>query len=325
MPGELLGGVLAPPVRVEYRLLLSCAGACGPPYRSPRTTESVPRVVGPVAYPTTFLVQQPGNGRQVHEPLPGADTGDIAHPLHSRLAGGGSEAGGRHPPVPAPGEEGSICLATAPGLLHEESSRGRHWDDHARHRLLVCEAIDMAARRRPHTTGGDDPPRPGPAAPWHASAQLADHPEDHGARPPGGQDQGVLGGRPGGSRRAPPSRNERAYQMAHHHKKQDHPGHRPLRPSPEQARNTQSETAPLRPGAQDAGRGRPGAPSNKTSSQRHRFQSCPRHAQQPKSAAQSPRTFKAFHRGTRQCPRSQQPTAPSGSNVNARRPPILRP
>ena len=47
--------------------------------------------------------------------------------------------------------------------------------------------------------------------------------------------------------------------------------------------NTRSETTPLRPGVQDAGRGRPGAPSSKTSSLRHRFQGCPRHARQPKS------------------------------------------
>ena len=35
------------------------------------------------------------------------------------------------------------------------------------------------------------------------------------------------------------------------------------------------------PRAQDTRRARPGAPSNKTTSPRHRFQSCPRHTQQP--------------------------------------------
>ena len=63
----------------------------------------------------------------------------------------GEQVGGRHPPVhPHPGRC-SICLATAPGLLHEESGRVRHWGDRARHRPLVCEAIDMAARRCPYT------------------------------------------------------------------------------------------------------------------------------------------------------------------------------
>ena len=70
-------------------LPLSCAGACGPPCRSPRTTESVPRVVAPVAYPTTFLVQQPGNGRQADRAPPRVRVQvGVAHPLHSRLAGG---------------------------------------------------------------------------------------------------------------------------------------------------------------------------------------------------------------------------------------------
>ena len=44
--------------------------------------------------------------------------------------------------------------------------------------------------------------------------------------------------------------------------------------------NTRSETTPLRPGVQDAQRGRGGAPSSKTSSLKDRFQGCPRHARQ---------------------------------------------
>lgn len=35
-----------------------------------------------------FLGAAAGDGRQIDESLPGSDTGDIAHPLHSRLAGG---------------------------------------------------------------------------------------------------------------------------------------------------------------------------------------------------------------------------------------------
>ena len=93
---------------------------------------------------------------------------------------------------PHPGRD-PIRLATAPGLLHEEGSRVRDRGDNTRHRPLVCEAIDTAARRRP----------------------------------------------------------------------------------------TRRDDIPLRPGAQDAGRGQPGAPSNKTSSLRHNFQGCPRHSWQP--------------------------------------------
>lgn len=47
----------------------------------------------------------------------------------------------------------------------------------------------------------DDPP-PQAAAPRCTSAQLTDHLEDYGAPPPSGKDRGVLGGCPGGSRRA---------------------------------------------------------------------------------------------------------------------------
>ena len=52
------------------------------------------------------------------------------------------------------------------------------------------------------------------------------------------------------------------------------------------ARYTRSETAPPRPEAQDTRRGRPGAPSSKTSSLRHRLQDPPRHARQLKHRRQ---------------------------------------
>ena len=42
----------------------------------------------PNRVPDCFLRAATGNGRQVHEPLPGADIRDITHPLHSRLADG---------------------------------------------------------------------------------------------------------------------------------------------------------------------------------------------------------------------------------------------
>ena len=137
----------------------------------------------------------------------------------------------------------------------------------------LCEAIDMAARRRPHTTGETIPLGPGVPAHLRPARQA---PERLRHSPFGGKDRDVLGGCLGGSRRARPSRNERAYQMVHHRKNQGHPGYR----LPGQPRYTRSETAPLRPGAQDAGRGRPGAPSSKTSSLKDRFQSRPRHARQ---------------------------------------------
>jgi len=80
--------------------------------------------------------------------------------------------------------------------------------------VLVCEAINMAARKCPYTTGGDDPPTPGRGTPVHLRPVC---------RPPGGprnspsgrKDRDALSGCPGGSRQAPPSRNERDYQMVH--------------------------------------------------------------------------------------------------------------
>ena len=78
--------------------------------------------------------------------------------------------------------EGSICLATVPGCCTRKAvgdatgATARGTDP------LVCEAIDMAARRRPHTTGGDGIPldstpagaasTPPPSSPttWRATA-----------------------------------------------------------------------------------------------------------------------------------------------------------
>ena len=60
----------------------------------------------------------------------------------------------------------------------------------------------------------DDPP-PQAAAPRCTSAQLTDHLEDYGAPPPSGKDRGVLGGCPGGSRRAQPWRTREPTPMAY--------------------------------------------------------------------------------------------------------------
>ena len=120
------------------------------------------------------------------------------------------EVGGRYPPVSEPGEEGSICLTTVPGLLHQEGGRLRHWGDHARHRPLVCEAIDMAARRCP--TRRDKTifhPAPGRGSPARLRpARQAPEGLRHSSF--GGQDRGVLGGCPGGGRRVRPSKERKS-------------------------------------------------------------------------------------------------------------------
>ena len=120
---------------------------------------------------------------------------------------------------------------------------------------------------------------PGPGLPVHLRAARRP-PGELRHSPLGGQDRGVLGGCLGRSRRAPPSKNERAHADGVPHKKQGHQRYC----LPGRARYTRSETTPLRPGVQDAGRGRGGAPSNKTSSLKDRFQSRPRHARQSRSA-----------------------------------------
>ena len=195
----------------------------------------------------------------------------------------GTQMGGRHPPVPASGE-----VLDLPGDRPRVLRPGRSWAcamaDITRHRPLVCEAVDMAGRRCPYTTGETvfhSIPL-GPGLPVHLRpARQA--PERLRHSPLGEQDRGALGGCLGGSWRAPPSRNERAYQMVHHRKKQDHPGHRPpLRPSPEQARNTQSETAPPRP----EGTGHPARPTRSTEQQDKQPETPPSELSETRPAAQ---------------------------------------
>ena len=52
--------------------------------------------------------------------------------------------------------------------------------------VLVCEAIDMAARKCPYTTG-ETILLPRAVAPRYTSAQFAYHPEGHGTLPPVGR------------------------------------------------------------------------------------------------------------------------------------------
>ena len=116
---------------------------------------------------------------------------------------------------------GPICLATVAGLLYQEGGRVRHWGDHTRHRPLVCEAIDMAARRCPTRRGKTIHPAPGRGTPARLRpARQA--PERLRHSPFGGQDRGALGGCPGGSRRARPPRNDRAHTNGAPHQTQDH-------------------------------------------------------------------------------------------------------
>ena len=72
VPGELGGG--GPGCRGLGRggsSSPSSSGTCGPPYRSPRITDSVPHAVAPIAYPTAFLVQQPAMVARQIGSLPG--------------------------------------------------------------------------------------------------------------------------------------------------------------------------------------------------------------------------------------------------------------
>ena len=61
---------------------------------------------------------------------------------------------------------------------------------------------------------GDDPPTPGRGTPVHLRPVCLP-PGGPRNSPSGGKDRDALGGCPGGSRQAPPSRNERDYQMVH--------------------------------------------------------------------------------------------------------------
>ena len=89
---------------------------------------------------------------------------------------------------------------------------------------------------------GDDPPTPGRGTPVHLRPVCLP-PGGPRNSPSGGKDRDALGGCPGGSRQAPPSRNERVYQMVHHRKKQDRSGYR----LPGRARHTsQTQSHPAR-------------------------------------------------------------------------------
>ncbi|WKR22700.1 hypothetical protein AIF0345_2654 [Actinomyces israelii] len=94
VPGELGGGVLAAPARVESSgipSLLSCTGTCGPPYRSPRTPGAGAARGRPSGVPDRFLgAAARGRSPDRSGPSPGSDTGGCRPPtsLPGLLAAG---------------------------------------------------------------------------------------------------------------------------------------------------------------------------------------------------------------------------------------------
>ena len=190
---------------------------------------------------------------------------------------------------PHPGRD-SICLATVPGCCTKKAV-GYAIGATARAPTPLCEAIDMAVRRCPYTTGEtvfhSDRGR------QYTFEQLARHLENYGTRPSVGRTEvcwdnawAEVGG-------CDPEERE-GLSDGVFHKKQGHPGYCLL-----DRAGIQSETTPLRSRVQDAGRGRGGAPSNKTSSLKDRFQGRPRHAQQPTGTTRDKRT--SSRRDNRAC------------------------
>ena len=175
-----------------------------------------------------------------------------------------------------------MYLATVAGLLHQEGGRIRDWADHARHRLRCARRSiwrPAGARTRQEETihPAPDPRHPGtppPSSPTtRRTTELALRAGRTRACWAGARAE--AGGRhPQGTRgpiRWPTTTRSKTI--------------RDTAPSG-RARYTRSETAPPRPEAQDTRRGRPGAPSSKTSSLRHRLQDPPRHARQLKHRRQ---------------------------------------
>ena len=163
-----------------------------------------------------------------------------------------------------------------PGLLYEESSRGRDWGDSTRHRVRyarrsIWRPADARTRQErrysTRTEGASTPPSSSPSIWGDMRSSL----------PRAGP--GCAGTMPGRKSAGATLKEREGLSDGVSHKKQGHPGYC----LPGRARYTRSETTPLRPGVQDAGRGRPGAPSSKTSSLKDRFQGCPRHARQSRS------------------------------------------
>ena len=128
--------------------------------------------------------------RKVRTTVPAADLGSRPDLVKrdSRRQQARDEAGGRHPPVSEPGRD-PICLATVPGCCTKKVV-GYAMADNMR-TDLICEAIDMAARRCP-TRRGKTIFHPRPRQPVHLRA-ARQAPERLRHSSFGGQDRGVLG------------------------------------------------------------------------------------------------------------------------------------
>ena len=133
--------------------------------------------------------------RKVRTTIPAADLGSRPDLVKrdSRRRQARDEVGGRHPPVSEPGRD-PICLATVPGCCTKKVV-GYAMADNMR-TDLICEAIDMAARRCP-TRRGKTIFHPRPRQPVHLRA-ARQAPERLRHSSFGGQDRGVLGGCLGG-------------------------------------------------------------------------------------------------------------------------------
>ena len=176
--------------------------------------------------------------------------------------------------------EGIVYLATVPGCCTKKAVEYAIGATARGTESVICEAIDMAARRYPYTTGetillpqagAASTPPSSSATTWRATALAL-----RWAGP------GCAGRVPGRKSADATLKEREGLSDGVSHKKQGHPGYCLL-----DRVGIQSETTPLRPGVQDAQRGRGGAPSSKTSSLKDRFQSCPRHARQPRLSCSS--------------------------------------
>ena len=86
------------------------------------------RVLPTIAYPTAFLVQQPGTVARYTSPSQFLIQVDVAHPLHSRLTGGGSRAGPGRGASPGPsGRDGGAALSVG---LCDLQALGAHGGAH---------------------------------------------------------------------------------------------------------------------------------------------------------------------------------------------------
>jgi len=130
----------------------------------------------------------------------------------------GNEADGRYHVYPRPGRDLSIWQPS-PGCCTQESGRLCDGGQHAVP-VLVCEAIDMAARRCP-TRREKTIFHPRPRQPVHFRA-AREAPERLRHSSFGGQDRGALGGCLGGVLQRDPQGTKKPTPMVHHHETQGH-------------------------------------------------------------------------------------------------------